>query len=268
MNQSIPVQIVVHDFAGGQFYRHRQVYRIIVDLPAGISWITERSTAEENYQVAKLCAEFGADNNPVFLYKDRGKRVYGEGFQFENGDSILQRIFGLTAMQFFYRICLNQSLWAVRRKDGLWWCKSKLLPLRRLSRKSNECGRIGECEWLFEPMLTRERPDYRLFDLGNDRKPPVWDCNLCGRSAEWHEWPHRNTSGLANSEYIARCPQCGAERGDFFDRVAAVIRNNQDAFCPVKRMQDDYLFTIPRYHQSFTAGISEQVESNSLDLPF
>lgn len=88
-------------------------------------------------------------------------------------------------------------------------------------------------------MLKHEKPDYSILDLGPDRLPPVWLCNLCNRAADWKDWPKGYVPGLAASDYICACPQCGAKRGDMFDQIA-----NQSKFKPYSKMQDDYFFTI------------------------
>lgn len=216
MNEDVKITIKLEGFQGGRFFRNRYVYEIIVKAEELPCWFDTRLSHEAFDRLLRI--------------KDSLTTDY---------------LFGKTPRQFFNRVIKWQELWAVDRgnsKLGKWWCKVKDLPLWRIPRNHtwHPCGRITDDRlFLYEDMLKIEKPNYSILDLGPDRLPPVWVCNLCNRTAEWKDWPKGYLPGLAASDYICACPQCGAKRGDMFDQIV-----NQSKFNPYSKMQDNYFFTI------------------------
>jgi len=166
----------------------------------------------------------------------------------EHGSTITQALFGLNSLQWFYRKMRRRELWAVDRgsRNGVWWCEARDLPLFMIPRRRSlhHCGRVSaEWQWMVEPLLAHEEPDWSVVDLGPDRLPAVWVCNLCGRTAVWEEWPKRFVPGLSGSDYIYSCSDCGAKRDD--NSVQVLVDGMSDkGFNPTMQMQDDLFFTM------------------------
>lgn len=244
----LPISVVFDSFQGGRFYRGRYVYTVTVEPPVIPAWWTPWIDREKYQDLYARCKTM-AEEKPRLVEKRTRRRSarYANAFSLPEGSPFTKMLFGLTASEFFYRQLRNFKLWAVDRgKGGKWFCEASQWPLVAIPRsKQYRFGRIPtEWEYLFSPMFDCEPNGYLQFDFGPDRKPRVWVCNLCGRTAEWKDWPTRSTPGLANSDYISTCPQCHAERGDFFKQIQVALSNSQTTFKPEQRMQDDYYFTI------------------------
>lgn len=220
MNEDVKITIKLEGFQGGRFFRNRYVYEIIVKAEELPCWFDTRLSHETFDRLLRI--------------KDSLTTDY---------------LFGKTPRQFFNRVFKWQELWAVDRggRGGKWWGKAKDMPLIRIPRSRiwHPCGRITDDRlFLYEDILKHEKPDYSILDLGPDRLPSVWVCNLCNRTAEWKDWPHSYVPGLAASDYISECPQCHGKQGDMFDRLAEALEKKENSFRPYQKMQDDYLFTI------------------------
>jgi hypothetical protein len=213
-----------------------------VHAPVLPPYWNDQISHQTHSELIKLCGQL----NGRLGSRWDGKRPVCQ-YTFDSGDIITLQIFGKTAHQFFDRLVRSRNLWAINRgtRDGKWWCEAKDLPLVTIPRRKafHNCGRIPvEWEILFEDMLARAEPDYSILNLGPDRLPPIWVCNLCGREGENEEWPWRSTPGLAASDYISMCPGCGAKQSGLFEQIANAIK--QQGFRPFQRMRDDYFFTI------------------------
>lgn len=252
-NVEIPIILKLDEFDGGRFFRGRYVHSVSVS-PAidALAWWTHNSNAQTQDAILTFAKQCYATHTTEER-GDRRNRRYAQVFTFHN-DSLTQFLFGLGASQFFNRRLKQTSIVAIDRgkRNGWWYCESALLPLFALrKRRMDALGRIPvEFQSAFDRVLVGDgyeplpnKFDYSTLDCGPDRLPPVWACNLCGRTAEWSGWPKDITPGVANSDYIASCPDCNAQRGDFFEQVKAALTDNKKAFSPVKKMQDQYYFT-------------------------
>jgi len=206
--------------------------------PLTLDWEPPWLNAETYTAAADFIATLGG----------RHDRSAGDnGLFFPSASTVTLPLFGLTGPQWFYRNMRQHRLWVVDRggRKGKWWCKEEDLPLTAIpkKRRRHPCGRIpSEYSWLLDPLHASKEADWNLVDLGPDRAPPVWVCNLCGRTGVWETWP-RNMTGLGDGKYISKCPGCGAEAnsnvlGMLVDGLAG------EGFRPTRRMQDDLWFTL------------------------
>ncbi len=242
--------IQLAQFDGGRFYRNRQVYQIIIELPDIGEYFRDDLTPSGLSTCASILR--GGIGEPTFrrerLSKLKERVVYT--YRTETPDPTLILLCGKTLRQLFNAQMHRHSLSAVDRgnRAGKWWGETKLMPMHFLPRSHvwNKFGRISkEYEEWFAPYFGDpfDRPE---IDCGPKRKPPLWQCNLCWHSALWSDWPISDTPGLSSSNYICECPNCGAKRGDTFHEIVHAGEPGPK-FRPEARMQDDWVFEVGGY---------------------
>ena len=250
-------QLIFDEFQGGRFYRGRYVYSVAVRFPIiDDGWWTTNSCfrPDLNEKIYRELRDWARSTEMRTYRETRGDRRNQRSvsvFVCDN-DSATMRLFGLTPLQVFNRTLRSRKIVAVDRgRTGWWYAEQRLLPLLRIRKKGTDTlGKIAkENRDLFAPLLCDQFElkgvtDYSKLDLGPDRKPPVWVCNLCQRTAEWKDWPKGSMPGIANTDYIRECPQCKATTGDVFDKLLSMAAGTPTKFQPEKRMQDDFYFTI------------------------
>jgi len=260
----IETQLIFDDFQGGRFYRGRYVYLLSVRLPVIDYGFWTTDIGGKVYKELRAFAEMCYAPKS---FQDRGtgrNKRSATVFSFHN-DTPTFKLFGLSQQQYFNRMLKQKSIVAVDRgRSGWWYTQHDLLPLVRYRKKSHHVvGRVAKDKRdLFAPVLVepvdkmREDakpgdfeyyavrswplPDYSKLDLGPDRLPEVWVCNLCEHTDVYAKWPRQD--GLLG-EYIHHCPKCQARGADTFHRIVDLAKDSI-AFKPRRRMQDDFYFTL------------------------
>ena len=268
MTHNCPIRITLHSFQGGRFYKNRFVRTVSFKVwEGGPYWWTDLATADQHKRLAEIAAQLGIKSTPLLAgYEGKGYRrtpIYKTLYAAENGDPLTLAVTGLTARQLFNRVLRSHGFIILDRgkRSGLWFCRREMWPLYKAPRgnRPERYGKIpDEFRWLVESLIRpadimSERPavEYIGLDFGPDRKPPIWTCNLCGHQAEWDGWPKSSMAGLANSDYISSCPACNAAAKTTLGFTGQTVPSHlkdmfagENGFCPVKSMQDDYLFMI------------------------
>jgi len=232
MIRPIP-KITFNEYQGKRFHNYRYVRQLHLKFPCIPLWWRDVSSE----QFAKL----------KDLYETVNK----------NPDEFLQKVFGYNVEQAFYRQIKDTKRIAYKTKRLYW-----IIPLKDLRdvvykyranvwNKSERCPE--EYQPLFNPLLkqlmgTKDdygflsngfTPDYSIFDMGEDRKPPVWVCNICGHTDIKEGWHWRTPAGFASHEFISNCPKCGEAGRDMFDVMFQ--QKKERKFKPYMKYQDNYI---------------------------
>lgn len=259
MVQQVPITLLFDDFQGGRFYSGRYVHQIVVSTPVkGIEWWTDRLSYEASSALKAFAKMAGREQRHM-----RGDRRHRRAcFSYTIDEGATEKLFGITSMQFFNRRLRDQKIVACDRSRGWWYCESSLLPLVRIPRSERHVvGKVpADYRELFAPLLVdwetwtpEYKPNYDGLDVGPTRKPPVWVCNRCGRTAEvggwdWRDEFHHRVDGPRYGAifiHISHCPACGAKQdSNPFKQVEAAITKPPERFRPTMRMQDDLYFTL------------------------
>lgn len=249
--------------------RRRRVYRyrLYIKFPC-IPAIGYTLSAETHGKIIGLLHGKDSGQTPINWGTRLKPRIVGHVRQIkdqEASDLILKTFFGKTTKQTFYRIVKsrnrvvsrnNRSMWCVPRPDiakvfhryrGNTWNESEIVP--------------KEYQWLFEPLhqqllkfyeeggLSKDfKPDYSVFDVGEDRKPLLYKCNLCSFEGEKDafQWG-APVPGFA-SHQIIRCLQCKkdvwSDDADPFTDMFTFGAEKAPAFAPTFRYQDEWWLSI------------------------
>lgn len=245
--QPIP-KIWLKCFQGGRFFRNRIVYSLVVKMPCLPSWFTHDLTSDGYSKLQHHLEDLGYVKNS--FYKN-DKCWLPEDL--EKSDEVLISLFGKTTLQFFNRRLVSKRRIAYRNTRTLWCipiedCRKVLYRYR--ANQWNQSEKVPkEYQWLlgdiekqFDGILTGNKEvDYSMLDIGEDRKPFLYVCNLCDREGVREDWSWSRPPGFASHDYITHCPGCKGKGGDFFD---VLFSTEQSKFQPYKKRQDNYWFTV------------------------
>jgi hypothetical protein len=174
-----------------------------------------------------------------------------------NEEDFLKKVFGYTVEQLFYRQLKNQDR-VVRKTKKIYWCIPrrdlyKVIYRYRANWKNKSEHVPKEFQYLFDPLLKQVNvfldlemdkdtfiANYDVFDMGEDRKPILYVCNICGRTGEKNEWTWRTPAGFSSHEFISYCPSCHAEGLDIFDELSG----KEAKFKPYPKYQDDFVLNF------------------------
>ncbi|HZV46888.1 MAG TPA: hypothetical protein VFG06_06050 [Thermodesulfovibrionales bacterium] len=254
MNNKMPIPIIkLASFQGGRFFRNRYVYGLDIKFPCIPAWFT-RDLSEKGYdRLTEVLHSFD------ICWYTAG--IGGRPKNIEISDAIIRRLFGHTTLQAFYRRAKAKNRCVYKNKRTMWCLPSddlRNVVYRYRANVWNQSEHVPkEYQGLFQPLWEQLQkwmddpeknwfdfhPNYSVFDLGENRKPILYTCNLCGFSGEEKAWRWGSpTPGLYSHEIID-CPECGARKGDIFGKVMAA-EEGKKYFSPTGKYQDDHFFTL------------------------
>jgi hypothetical protein len=242
----------LRSFQGGRFYRGRWVYGVTVAFPAGVTWWTNDLHQGQHQGLLALLTLYSTRAQPLTQRHRRRVEQYGTEYTVsaENAEHLCGVLFGFTVLQTFYRCVKRGGYLAIPGRN--WWCVKRGDAWRVHARKirTGPYGAIipKNLRPTFEPFIEPvpgAKIDWSKVDLGPDRKPPVYICNLCGHRAEEDGWKWGSPMAGVAGHQILGCPGCKASCGDMFDRLQVAMDGGADQlFSPRMEMQDDLWFTI------------------------
>jgi len=272
MNKILIPEIWISICSGGRFYGGRTVYSVGVEFPMLKTWWTDNLTRNGYDKVRSLLDENKySKRNLEMKGGRRGSTIkggYKEIFCFDetHSDIVLAKMFGYNTMQAYWRRVAKTKMWAKHRhRSGNWLLSENILHMNQIPRTSywkhsSTYSKIPkEYLWAFKDMIEKYDLwrnnwennekfvlDYSDYDIGEDRKPPVWECNLCGHYDIKENWRWSRPPGFASHDYITHCPKCNAKGTDTFTKMFDFNDeySEEKKFMPFMRMQDDFLFTL------------------------
>jgi len=239
-------RISIYGFQGGRAFSNRYVLAYSIKFPCLPSRWNNRLSPAQYRKLDSILKEHGYKPNTVL-----NKRKCWLPDCIETSNNALKEIFGLNTIQCFNRLMKNKKRIAYKNKRTMWCIPREdvnKVVYRYRANSWNESEHIlKEYQWLFadilpqfEDILNGAKPDYSMLDIGPDRKPMLYVCNICGRKGTKEEWKWDRPAGFASHHYIAHCPKCKAKGSDLFDSLFG----EPSKFRPYTTMQDNYLFTF------------------------
>ena len=245
--QPIP-RFEVYGFQGGRFFRNRYQWVFAIRFPClPPKWYSIDS--EMHHKLKILFAGFG-------IKTESKKYPDSLNYGLAKSNEILMCLFGLKTLQAFYRHLIKKQMVACVKPRSLWCVpqsdlKDCLTGRYRANSWNESCNVPKEYRWLFDKLKNQFlksnydwefRPDYSVFDIGPERKPILYVCNICNRSGVKEDWRWGRPGAFSVRDQILYCPECKTENKSDFDKAFDDITGNE--FRPFSKWQDDYWFTF------------------------
>ena len=281
--------IEMASYKGGRQQNNRQVNSIAVQFPLIESWYRGRLNSIEYQEIFKIVQDNSSDYKVSPLWKRRTRRGLVTGppnhkfnYTLEQSDLVLAKLFGYSTLQAYYRLLSSRYLYAKNRGKGAgnWLLSWELLNRMYIPKDKWHKDRYTftkipkQYTWLFKDMLDnalfwedgpkKHYLDYSSYDVGDERKPELYYCNLCNHSDIKDGWPWQTPAGFSSHEYISRCLNCKARGIDVFDKALG----KTVSFEPYSKMQDDYFFTLVYEIADEIRILEIQKELSIKDEPF
>jgi hypothetical protein len=249
--------ISLYGFPGGRFFNNRFVQCISIKFPCIPAWWrNERYVNSVWEDIKNIINKYDMETRGYYMksydpYKRRNVMSrHGTTYlpNFDQAEKILLEMFGYSIMQSFNRqlIKKRRCIYKTKRRLICFPENDKINVVYRYRlNQTNESECIAkEFKWLFpnEINFTNQdldwKPDYSKLEIGEERKPALYHCNICGHSDIKENWNWRTPAGFASHHYITNCPKCKAEGSDIFEDLFG----KKNKFKPYMKYQDNCIF--------------------------